>query len=200
MTLPPTPYQKAFARYLRYGIPVELSLKAAAAEHPTPRYIWRTQGDDKVRPSHAANEGQIFAWDDPPPTGNPGEDYNCRCWAEPYDNDAIEPVYPELILLPIFRFGRGAIALAIRLLSRISRPKPKTTYSTEHGAARIQQRQVSAQEINDAIQSAKSNGNVVTKIGKYGTPQVEYNGANGVTVVVESEGRNAGKIITVWRR
>jgi len=51
---------------------------------PTSHYIWRTVGDGNVRPSHAANDGQIFAWDNPPPTGHPGEDYGCRCVAEPY--------------------------------------------------------------------------------------------------------------------
>ena len=36
-----------------------------------------------MRVSHAGNNGKIFAWDNPPPTGHPGEDYGCRCWAEP---------------------------------------------------------------------------------------------------------------------
>ena len=35
-----------------------------------------------------ANEGKIFSWDDPPPTGHPGEDFGCRCWAVAY--------YPEV--------------------------------------------------------------------------------------------------------
>lgn len=48
------------------------------------RYIWRTSGDNRVRSSHAANNGRVFAWDSPPPTGHPGEDYGCRCRAEPY--------------------------------------------------------------------------------------------------------------------
>ena len=42
-----------------------------------------TRGDGKVRPSHQSNDGKIFSWDNPPPTGHPGEDYNCRCRAEP---------------------------------------------------------------------------------------------------------------------
>lgn len=50
-------------------------------------YIWHTQEDDRVRPSHAANDKKIFAWGNPPATGNPGEDYNCRCWAEPIKKD-----------------------------------------------------------------------------------------------------------------
>lgn len=77
-------YRNAFIQYLRKGTPIELSLKAAQNEHPTPYYIWRTSGDSKVRSSHAANNGKIFAWDNPPPTGHPSEEYNCRCWAEPY--------------------------------------------------------------------------------------------------------------------
>jgi hypothetical protein len=52
--------------------------------HPTPYYIWRTRSDGRVRASHAANNGKIFAWDNPPPTGNPGEEWGCRCWGEPY--------------------------------------------------------------------------------------------------------------------
>ncbi len=50
-----------------------------------PRTIFGARGGDRnVRPSHAANAGKIFAWDDPPPTGHPGEAYGCRCFAEPY--------------------------------------------------------------------------------------------------------------------
>ena len=50
-------------------------------------YIWRTQDDKKVRPSHAANDDKVFAWDSPPATGHPGEDFGCRCWAEPVGDD-----------------------------------------------------------------------------------------------------------------
>ena len=47
-------------------------------------YVWVTAKDDRVRPTHQANNGKIFRWDEPPkPTGNPGEDINCRCVAQP---------------------------------------------------------------------------------------------------------------------
>lgn len=46
-------------------------------------YVWHTQEDGKVRAAHAANDGKIFAWSNRPATGHPGEDYGCRCWAEP---------------------------------------------------------------------------------------------------------------------
>lgn len=46
-------------------------------------YIWRSQGDDRVRAAHRENNGQVFAWSSPPPGGHPGQDWNCRCVAEP---------------------------------------------------------------------------------------------------------------------
>lgn len=49
-------------------------------------YTWRTVGDERVRETHAAVDGQVFSWDSPPAEtddNHPGEDYQCRCWAEP---------------------------------------------------------------------------------------------------------------------
>ena len=55
------------------------------------RYIWRTSLDERVRPEHLEKEGKIYSWDDPPEdTGNPGEDINCRCYAEPVLSDLID--------------------------------------------------------------------------------------------------------------
>jgi SPP1 gp7 family putative phage head morphogenesis protein len=110
-------YRKAFENYLRKGISIELQLKAAADARPTPSYVWRTREDEKVRPSHAANDGVIFAWDAPPTTGHPGEDFGCRCTAEPYygnlpagtrlrrpdADEPIEAVYPEMLIIPLLR-------------------------------------------------------------------------------------------------
>ena len=46
------------------------------------QYQWQTAGDERVRPTHADNDGQIFDWDSPPEvTGHPGHDINCRCVA-----------------------------------------------------------------------------------------------------------------------
>jgi hypothetical protein len=70
---------------------------------------------------------------------------------------------------------------------------------TNRGHHRANQRDISAKEIQEAIKTAKAAGRVTTKTGKYGTPQNIYHGTNGVTVVEETAGRNAGKIITVWR-
>jgi SPP1 gp7 family putative phage head morphogenesis protein len=57
-------------------------------------YIWRTANDERVRgrpdglypkarPSHWALEGKRFTYDNPPPPGHPGQDYQCRCTQEP---------------------------------------------------------------------------------------------------------------------
>ena len=47
-------------------------------------YVWRTAGDERVRPTHKANNGKTFRWDRPPSvTGHPGNDINCRCIPQP---------------------------------------------------------------------------------------------------------------------
>lgn len=103
-------HRRAFENYLRRGRATErdavalsetangeqrsrdrsrprLSKKALGGERPTNHYIWRTARDERVRSSHTVNEGRIFAWSDPPRTGHPGHEPNCRCWAEPYYGD-----------------------------------------------------------------------------------------------------------------
>lgn len=58
-------------------------------------YKWGCVAGSKlhpVRPAHKSLEGKIFKWDNPPITtapgeparrNNPGQDYNCRCFARP---------------------------------------------------------------------------------------------------------------------
>lgn len=64
------------------------------------RYTWRTVGDNEVRgsdpsdqTSHVLLDGQVFTWAkgasqtgqiSAPGAMHPGEDYNCRCTAEPF--------------------------------------------------------------------------------------------------------------------
>ncbi len=61
-------------------------------------YKWGCVSGSKnhpVRPWHKALEGKVFTWDNPPVTtkpgeavrrNNPGQDYNCRCFARPMVN------------------------------------------------------------------------------------------------------------------
>lgn len=53
------------------------------------QYVWRTSGDDAVRPSHKRMNGKVFSWDKPPTledgtVGHPGTFPNCRCYPEPF--------------------------------------------------------------------------------------------------------------------
>lgn len=65
------------------------------------KYVWHNAGDRRVRgnPSglypdarhdHWAREGEIFYYARPPAGGNPGQDYNCRCYAEVVLPDNLE--------------------------------------------------------------------------------------------------------------
>ncbi len=62
-------------------------------------YIWRTCSDSKVRSSHLANEDKIFSIHNPPPTGYPGKDYNCRCHADHY--------IPSYVVIPGHKLSDG---------------------------------------------------------------------------------------------
>lgn len=65
------------------------------------KYVWRTVKDMRVRGrpdgkypkakhNHWAREGEVFSWSKPPAGGHPGEDFQCRCTAEPYLDDLLE--------------------------------------------------------------------------------------------------------------
>lgn len=55
------------------------------------KYIWRTQRDQRVRDSHIVMEGTVQDYDQAPIVEgrplHPGDDYNCRCYAEPVIDD-----------------------------------------------------------------------------------------------------------------
>ncbi|BBO74409.1 hypothetical protein DSCW_18260 [Desulfosarcina widdelii] len=53
-------------------------------------YIWRSTKDGADRASHLRKDGNRFRWDDPPETGHPGDDFQCRCSAEPVLDEFIE--------------------------------------------------------------------------------------------------------------
>ena len=56
-------------------------------------YIWRTSKDERVRPTHKANDGKRFKWNSPPSdTGHPGHDVQCRCTAEAVFDEIFEDI------------------------------------------------------------------------------------------------------------
>ncbi len=168
-------YQKAFEQYLRKGTPIEVSLKRMLRtetneNHSTTHYIWRTVGDDKVRPSHAANEGRLFEWDNPPPTGNPRDEYGCRCVAEPYygvtpkpdrkpvpSEPGLDPVYPELLLIPFLRIPRLIIAWRAWILTRRASHEWQLskTKSAQKWANRMEKGSWTPEKITQTIKNGK---------------------------------------------
>lgn len=97
------------------------AMNEALAEKPDGKYIWRTVGDEDVRPEHAALADTVRSYADSP---DPGEDYNCRCWAEKIediDDPPIQPVYPEALLLPLLRVGK--IYTLWKIWSEIKKPE-----------------------------------------------------------------------------
>ena len=62
-------------------------------------YRWATSEDERVRDTHAANNGKVFRWSEPPAeTGHPGNDVLCRC--------APRPIIPRRFGRDV-RFGAG---------------------------------------------------------------------------------------------
>lgn len=83
--------EEKFLWYLmRYHQALLHKANVGAEERSTTHYIWRTKLDGRVRSEHAANDGKLFSWNERPVTGHPGEEYNCRCIAEPYVEGATE--------------------------------------------------------------------------------------------------------------
>ena len=83
------------AKRLGGEVSTEVPIAGAPQGRPTTHYVWRTFGDDRVRSSHAARDGQVFSWTNPPEHGHPGSEPNCRCWPEPYYG---HPAVPDVLL------------------------------------------------------------------------------------------------------
>ena len=96
-------YRRAFVEYLRKGTPIRLDTKQTETRD---QYVWQTQHDKKVRPSHRANDGHLFDWSSPPDTGHPGPEYRCRCQAIPYTAGETEFAYHTMQNFPRLRAHR----------------------------------------------------------------------------------------------
>ncbi len=95
------------------------------------KYVWRTRGDARVRAGHAVNDGKLFEWRNPPASGHPGDDFGCRCWAEPVLDGAGDAVQVAGLIKTAFeiflrfaakREARQAAERAARDAAR--KPKP----------------------------------------------------------------------------
>lgn len=77
--VPRNPYDEQFNRYLTGGPAPQVEPWLTKSSD---YYIWRAQGDGRVRKSHGLNDGRVFKKSDPPATGHPGDEHGCRCYAE----------------------------------------------------------------------------------------------------------------------
>ena len=58
-------------------------------------FRWRTVGDNRVREKHRQLEGKVFSWDTGANGLYPGQDYQCRCWAEPVWEEIVAVEEPK---------------------------------------------------------------------------------------------------------
>jgi SPP1 gp7 family putative phage head morphogenesis protein len=106
-------------------------------------YTWRTSMDERVRPSHDVMEGKLCRWDNSTvyspdggktwisrPSGAvmlpPGQDYQCRCYAEPYFEDILSEA-------PVVPAGGEGIAT----VKRQRTPEQKAARAARRAAARL---------------------------------------------------------------
>jgi peptidoglycan hydrolase-like protein with peptidoglycan-binding domain len=83
------------------------------AKPQTGYYVWNTVGDDRVRDEHESLEGTIRSWGNSP---DPGEDFNCRCWAVHVEIPAdIEPALKN-VMAKLAAFDANNYTLSAKLL------------------------------------------------------------------------------------
>jgi SPP1 gp7 family putative phage head morphogenesis protein len=70
------------------------------------RYVWRSRDDARVRRRHASRDNRVFRWDRMPEGGHPGQDFNCRCYAEPIASG----VRDDVVLAQFSPTADGALA------------------------------------------------------------------------------------------
>jgi SPP1 gp7 family putative phage head morphogenesis protein len=63
----------------------QTSIFSSMSQNPPRIYRWLTIDDEKVRLEHLARQGKIFGWNSA--DTRPGEEYNCRCYAEFIDKN-----------------------------------------------------------------------------------------------------------------
>jgi len=82
------------------------------------KYVWRTRGDAKVRTAHAANDGKIFEWRNPPASGHPGDDFGCRCRAEPLLDGAGDPYFEPVDAVQVAGLGKVIFEIIRRVAAK----------------------------------------------------------------------------------
>lgn len=174
-------------------------------------YIWRTVEDGKVRAAHAQYNRTVRKWSDAP---DPGDDYNCRCWAEHVERTVegiydppIEPVYPEMFLIPLLRTGR--IASVASKLFKFA--KQEERWNVEFNRKQLQKKFKHAkffkikgnpnsstlEEFRKSIQEHVDSPDTIIKQGTYRKKNVThyFNKTTKINVIRDS----SGQFHSVWK-
>ncbi|HEY4251484.1 MAG TPA: minor capsid protein [Roseomonas sp.] len=83
------------------------------------RYVWTAHDDAALCPDCASRNGQVFAWDAPPPGGHPGMglccgERHCRCTAEGVAADPVPQIMQEPAAeLPPERISRSPLLIGM---------------------------------------------------------------------------------------
>ena len=88
-------------------------LNQLSQTEPDGFYVWRTVEDGKVRAAHAQYNRKIRAWSDAP---DPGDDFNCRCWAEPVELTEEEKEALHVVHKRLKSFKEDKYTLSAKLL------------------------------------------------------------------------------------
>lgn len=197
-------YRRAFVEYLRRGTPIRLRTKQTGLGA---QYVWRTQQDAKVRPSHRANDGHLFDWASPPDTGHPGSDYGCRCEAVPYVSGETEFAYHVMQEFPPVRTHRygdldfvahyyygGGQALTLSETGHLREIAEHYAYSTGNEGAF---RRLSDQ-IADAARNVRSGEFSYDFRGSYDFGDIEFShGSGSVSGVFSGTVITEGRILRI---
>lgn len=90
-------YSRTRERSSEAGLEAMVGLSHLGIEH----YVWLSAADDRVRPGHAQRHGIVYAWDEPPEDEQPGQAFNCRCYARPVILDTPDGV-PNAIAIAAY--------------------------------------------------------------------------------------------------
>ena len=194
---------------------LKLNGAVTAARHQAAgitQYVWRTSKDERVRETHRALEGKRFTYGHPPvvdpKTGRrdePGQDYQCRCTAEPVIEDLDEPSAPverEAIRAPRGSDPPANTSVARDLPSDAFDPSP---LSRAFGAPHMAEETPPARTLEEQESVRAELRNLTTRVGlqdrdgeksHHKVIAVAANGTLGAGVIADHDRRTGAITLT----
>ena len=138
------------------------SMNADIEEGQESYYIWRTVDDEKVRSTHSQFSGTVRAWEKTP---DPGEDYNCRCWADTNSTliDGISDAYIlamieefEKYVEHLYKDNKGNVTVGIGIFLEEDKEAAKLPFMIRDPKIKDGERPATTKEIEDAYNKVKN--------------------------------------------